>query len=178
MSPGTKVLSWMTRGISVESGIESISRIQRPLTRVDQQVARGHAGIDVETGNAIGMVVIEHQPAALLVGIVKSRRPAGRNRHVGDILKAHALRVGSRLPGRGYPLMGRPIADPRSEAAMEMEGGAVLSVILSTPEGTCPCPHVGRVHGDEEVARSTQGEQVVNLTRTGLFWLARIVGPR
>ena len=47
------------------------------LGRVTQQIARGLARVDVEAGDAIGMVVVEHQPAALLVGIVERHRIAG-----------------------------------------------------------------------------------------------------
>ena len=46
------------------------------LDRVLQQVARGLAGVDVEAGDAVGVVVVEHQPGALLVGVVE-RQGAG-----------------------------------------------------------------------------------------------------
>ena len=41
------------------------------LDRVNNQVSRSHAGVDVETGDPQGVVVIEHQPVTLLVGIKK-----------------------------------------------------------------------------------------------------------
>ena len=41
------------------------------LHRVVDQVTRGHAGIDIEAGDADGVVVVKHQPAALLVGVIK-----------------------------------------------------------------------------------------------------------
>ena len=126
---------------------------QSQLHVVLDQVARSLAGIDIEARDPPGMVVVEHQPGALLVGPVEglrsrvrdcSSRPASRTSlslrrfrvrnqvpaaiepHVGHIGHADALGVGIGVSRRGDPLVGRPVADPRGAAAMEMEGGPVL----------------------------------------------------
>ena len=47
------------------------------LCGVGDQVARCLADIDVQAGDAIGVVVVEHQPGALLVAVIVSRlRPS------------------------------------------------------------------------------------------------------
>ena len=44
---------------------------------VGQQVACSHASIDIEAGDAVGMVMVEHQPGALIVGIVEGQSALG-----------------------------------------------------------------------------------------------------
>ena len=63
------------------------------LVRVHNQITRGLAGIDVEAGDPEGVVVVEHQPVALLVGIIESHGPLTRGSHVGNVLGTHALLV-------------------------------------------------------------------------------------
>ena len=100
------------------------------LDRVVDQVTRGHAGIDIEAGDADGVVVVKHQPAALLVGVIKSLSTRTRIRHVGDVLETHALEVVARFTSGGKPLVRRPITDPGGKCPMVMDGGAVLGVIF------------------------------------------------
>ena len=76
----TQVLSWMTRGIPI-SGRPADRPGLIPVTirsgnhilfhRVCQQVRTGFTGIDIEPGDTVGMVMVEHEPGALLVGIVE-----------------------------------------------------------------------------------------------------------
>lgn len=86
------------------------------------------ARIDIEAGDAQGMVVIKHQPVALLVGVVHGIRPRARIRHVGNISEAHTRLVRSRFFGRSKPLVGGAVTHPRPEDTMEMNGSAVLGV--------------------------------------------------
>src|SRR5690606_15424236 len=44
------------------------------LDLVAKQVSGSFAGVDVQAGDAKGMVVIEHEPGALLVVVVKGQR--------------------------------------------------------------------------------------------------------
>ena len=124
------------------------------------------------------MVVIEHQPAALLVGpeerqvacagIVGGVQPphtsVGRRRtrsrcrvasnHMSGTNCTLSPLVRARFSCGGSPLVRRSIADPGGSAAVEVEGGAVLRVRRTRS-------HVGCVHGDEQVASGTCGKQVL-----------------
>ncbi len=101
---------------------------QRLLGVVGDDVGRGLAGIDVQAGDAPGVVVVEHQPGALLVGVVVGLRAVARivrgaghaqvvlpaqlaivsplrvEPHIGHVGHADALV----LPGRGIGV--RPLA--------------------------------------------------------------------
>ena len=129
-------------------------RDQSLFDRIGQNVAGGHAGVDVQAGDAVGVIVVEHQPGALLVGVIIGRRAgtgivggpgrprrngiaAGVEPHIGDVLEADALDVEGRLPGRGNPLVRRAVADPGSQSAMEVDDRPVLGV--HAPAGA-PCP--------------------------------------
>jgi len=122
------------------------------LLGVGDQVSRRHARVDVKSRYAPGMVVVEEQSRALLVGVVVGLRPgtgvvrrvrrradreagACRNRrvvvagvepHVGDIHDARARLERRRIQGWRDPLVGRSVADPGRPAAVEMEVGAVF----------------------------------------------------
>ena len=61
------------------------------LHRVVDQVPGGQAGIDIEAGDGHGVVVVKHQPAALLVGIIKGHLP--RPRIVGRSRRPYGDRV-------------------------------------------------------------------------------------
>ena len=65
---------------------------QMLLGFVGDQVAGRFAGIDAQAGDAPGVVVIEHEPGALLVGIAKGLTAvAGCRtvRYTGDIPGGH-----------------------------------------------------------------------------------------
>ena len=145
------------------------------LDGVLQDVRRGLAGVDVEPGDAVGVVVVEHQPGALLVGVIEGQRAgagivrrarrARRNDvavvvepHVGDELHTGAPLVGGRIGAGRRPLIRCAVADPRSGAAVQVQGGAVLCVVTS--ERTHARAHDGGVHRQEEVAGGA-GRQVV-----------------
>ncbi|MDH5385434.1 MAG: hypothetical protein OEY18_12060 [Candidatus Aminicenantes bacterium] len=113
---------------------------------VGQQIGGGHAGIDVEASDPEGMVVVKHQPGTLLVCIVKSHRPIAGIWHVRDIDHAHPFRVGCGFSCRGYPLVGRAVADPDRIVAMKMDCSAVFGVHFHTAVRTHPGPHDGGVH--------------------------------
>ena len=70
-SCGTKVRSWTTSGIGVGRAGDGAAGDERLLGVVGDQVAGGLAGVHVEAGDAPGVVVVEHQPRALLVGVVE-----------------------------------------------------------------------------------------------------------
>ena len=50
---------------------------QRLLGCVLDDVGRSLAGVDVQAGDAPGVVVVEHQPGALLVGVVEGHLAVG-----------------------------------------------------------------------------------------------------
>jgi len=106
-------------------------RQQLLLGVVGDDVSCGFARIDVQAGDAPGVIVVEHQPGALLVGVVEGHGPiVGRARvvHVWDRLHADALRVTGGFACWRDPLMGRAVADPGRDAAMQVQRGAVLGV--------------------------------------------------
>ncbi len=88
---------------------------QRLLGRVLDDVGRSHAAVDVQAGDAPGMVVVEHQPGALLVGVVEGHLAIGGIAivwHIRHRPHAGALRVGGVLAGGRDPLVRRAVADP------------------------------------------------------------------
>ena len=116
------------------------------LRRVGHQVAGGFAGVDIEARDAPRMVVVEHQPGTLLVGVEERNGPIARIGHVGNILDTDTFRILGDFPrGRG-PLVRRAVADPGREAAMQVQGRAVLGEVLQTMlmavsvAGTTPDP--------------------------------------
>ena len=110
---------------------------QRLLHRVGEHVAGGLAGVHVEAGDAPRMVVVEHQPRALLVGVEERLRPGARIGHVGDVADADALRDTRVLSsGGGDPLVRRAVADPRGDAAVQVQGGAVLGEAARPASGS------------------------------------------
>ena len=90
------------------------------------------------------MIVVEHEPGALLVGSVEGLRPGAWIRHVGDVLRTHAFGVARRCTSRGDPLVSRAVADPRSTAAMEMEGGPDMWWCPELPPGCTASPRAGQ----------------------------------
>ncbi len=95
-SLGTKVLSWMTSGMPMrQAGDERRWAISSVLGVIVDQVGRGLAGVDVQAGDAPGVVVVEQQPGALLVGVV-----------VGLCALARIVRRARHVAGRAGP--GKP----------------------------------------------------------------------
>ncbi len=128
------------------------------------------------------MIVVEHQPGALLVGIVKGLGPWTGIIHVGDVHNADAPRVIISLSRRGNPLMGCAVTDPGGAASVEMDGSPVLreSAYLLTRRIRIrririglgyriiinligSRPHDRGVHRNEEVARGACGKTVDKL---------------
>ena len=148
--------------------------------RVRYNVACRHSRIHVETGDPGGMVMIEHQSCAQLVGIKERqrprarivRRPRGPGRHGGmahrvephvrNVRHAGALGFGCGFSCRGIPLKNGSVTDPRRGGAVEMGRGAVLGIhfgIAVTRVGrNVPCAHVGGVDGNKEVASGAGGK--------------------
>ena len=151
------------------------------LELVGDQVTGGLAGIDVQPCDAEGVVVIEHQPGALLVGVVIGRGTVAGIGHVGDVLQTDTLGERCDLTGRGDPLVRGTVADPGSAAAMQMEVGTVLGVARAgvgldgiVAIGACAAggagigrPAAGAHHGavdrDKEVAGRADRELVGEL---------------
>ena len=168
---------------------EAAAADERLLGRVRQQVARGLAGVDVQARDAHRVVVIEHQPRALVVGVVEGLRTLRRVRpgvgHVGHVVDADAVRVAQRFTSRRNPLVRRAVADPRRDAAVQVDRGAVLRVAARGDRlsgarlaqdvglggepgrvghaGAWPRPDDRRVHREEEVARGARGQSVGEL---------------
>ena len=100
------------------------------LHRVMNDVRCNLAGIDAEAGDAHGVFVVKHQPAALLVGIIDGLVALTRIGHVGDVMETRTREVGGGILSDGSkPLPWRPVTDPGRKSAMEMQGCAVLCVI-------------------------------------------------
>ena len=105
--------------------------------RIGDQIARCLACVDVEAGDAPGVVMVEHQSRALLVGVVEGLAAVGVGRtirhteaapgcHVRNIAHADTFGIGSPLTGRGDPLVRRAVADPWRDAAMQVQCGPVV----------------------------------------------------
>ena len=87
------------------------------------------------------MVVVEHQPGALLVGVEEGHRSGARIGHVGNVAHADALGIGGVLTSRRGPLVRRAVADPGGDAAVQVQGGAVLGEAVRSASGYSP--HMG-----------------------------------
>ena len=96
------------------------------LHSIGDQVAGSFTCINVQAGDAPGMVVVEQQARALLVGIEEGYRPGARIGHVGDVANADTLWIRGVFASRGRPLVRSSIADPWGDAAVQVQGGAVL----------------------------------------------------
>ncbi len=120
------------------------------LHRVAQQVTRGLTGVHVEPRDPVRVVVVEHQPRALLVGVEEGQRTGTGVGHVRDVVHADALGVGGALAGRRGPLVRRAVADPRGRAAVQVQRGAVLLVRADAVRSEA-CAHRCRVGRDEQV---------------------------
>ncbi|WP_148208173.1 hypothetical protein [Methanosphaerula palustris] len=110
--------------------------------------------------------MVEHEPGALLVGVVEGHRPGARIGHVGDVHDTDTLRVRRVLTGRGDPLLRRAIADPGGGATMEVDVRTVLRVIHRHgvhAERAHACAHDGGVDGQEEVAAGAGGQFIGEL---------------
>ena len=157
------------------------ARHQVLLPLVGDQVPRRLAGVDVQPGNAEGVVVVEHEPGALLVGVVIGGRAVAGIGHVRDVLQAHPLGERCHLQGRGDPLVRGAVADPRGAPAVQVDGGPVLGVARAAVGlhrvvaggaraaggagvGRAGAgPHHRAVHRDEQVARGPNRELVGEL---------------
>ena len=115
---------------------ESTAVDQLLLGVVGDGVASGLTGVHVEPGDAPRVIVVEHQPRALLVAVVERRaavvvgcadlRAAVRVGHVGDVLDADALRPVGLLPGGRDPLVRGAVADPRRDPAVQVQRRTVV----------------------------------------------------
>ncbi len=136
--PGTKVRSCTISGIWSAGMIHSTVD-QRLLGFVGDQIAGSLARIDAEAGDTPGVVVVEHQPRTLLVGIVVCLAAIIRCRTVGytgyiltisgtfPTLAPLRVLVSRRISGsRADPLVRGPIADPRGDTAVQVQRGAVV----------------------------------------------------
>ena len=126
------------------------------------------------------MVVVEHQPRALLVGVVEGQRagarvvgrPGGARRdhlvrgrvepHVRHELHADAALVGRRVGAGSGPLVGSAVADPRGGAAVQVQRGAILRVVAP---GVAERPHAGAHQGrvDRQEQVGVRGQVVREL---------------
>ncbi len=99
------------------------------LGRILDDVGCSHAGVDVEAGDAPGVVVVEHQPRALLVGVVEGHLAVGGIAvviHIRHGPHAGTLRVIRVLAGRRNPLVRRAVRDPGRDAAVQVDDGPVV----------------------------------------------------
>ena len=174
------------------------------------------AALAADAGTAFqGMIVVEHHPAGLLVGPVK-RRDAGRvvrcahsrarqltgagrdhvsgcyvKPHVGHVILTGALDERGYLSGGSDPLVGRPIADPWRDAAVEMDRGAVLRVICAgrirgrriaggaqAGKRAHSGPHKGGVHRQEEIASNAGRKPVGKLDAYRFVLRGQDQGPQ
>ena len=87
------------RGADAEALEGAAGADQALLHGVGDQVAGCLAGVHVQPGDAPRMVVVEHQPGALLVGVEERLAPGAGIRHVGHVADADAL-ADSRWPRR------------------------------------------------------------------------------
>ena len=112
---------------------------------IGHQVSGGFTGVDIETGNTMGMVMVEHEPGTLLVGIEECLGSVTGTgvRHIGDIIHTYSLGIGRVFIRRGDPLVGCPVTDPRGGTSMEVQCCPVLRVIDRTCIHSlrCPSPH-------------------------------------
>ncbi len=189
VSFSTQVLSWMTRGMPISGRtFLKVPGVVPGMLTPDTLVPSDHvllngvrdhvsgclAGIDIKTRDAHGMVVIEHQPGTLRVGIEESQASAIRSvalngatgiQHVRHIPYADALGIRERLRSIGVcfssgrnPLVSIAVADPDGVVAVVVDSGPVLRVLFTgrNTRTSRPVPgtHNGFVHRQEEVTRA------------------------
>ena len=154
------------------------------LDVIDQQVAGRFTHVDVQAGEAEGVVVVEHQPAALLVAVevgadavpsrgVGEQLPGAH--HVGHIGEGRALLVGRGVASGGDPLVRRAVTDVGIQATMEVELAAVLGV--GGAPGGFAGTHEGGVHGQRQVAGGAEGQLVAEGDAHGTIPLGEDEGP-
>ncbi len=131
------------------------------LHGVGHQVAGRFTGIDVQAGDAVGVVVVEHQPRALLVRPVEGERTISRRNHVGDVGGRCALLQRRALAGGRGPLVRRAVADPRGGAAVQVQRRAVLGVVGAV--GARAGAHHRDIGRDEEIAAGADRETIGEL---------------
>ena len=153
---------------------------ERSLLRVPHQVGSRLAGIDVEPGDAVRVVVVEHEASALLVGVVEgqiARPAAGVSReHVRNVTHADAFGIGLARAVRSGPLMHRAVADPRRDSAVQVKGRTVTGVAASV--GTHACAHERAVDRQEEISTRGLGQEVRELHTDRLAALGDDRGPQ
>ena len=115
------------------------------------------------------MVVVEHQPGALLIGVVEGQRAWTGIGHVRHVDRADAHLVGGDFTGRDGPLVRRAVADPRGERAVEVQRGAVLLEILILNRAHAGA-HDGFIHRDEQVPARAGGQQVAEQDTHGFIF--------
>ncbi|VVB84274.1 Uncharacterised protein [uncultured archaeon] len=126
--------------------------------------------VDIEACKAIGVVVVEHQPGTLLVGIIKCQRSQGLASivHVRNIPHTDTFRIVGDFPCRGRPLVLRPIADPGRVASVQVKSSPVLGIIRGfCPIGALPRSHYGFIRREEKVASCASGKVVCELDAHG-----------
>ncbi len=136
---------------------------------IRQQIARRLTRIDVQTRDAVAVIVIEHQPATLLVGPVVGAYAipvAGRridDAHVRHVLEGGTFLVGSGVPRGRDPLVWRAVTDPGRDTTMKMKLCAVLRVQLRTAQGPGSCAHRACINRQEQIAAGSGAEHVDEL---------------
>ena len=130
-----------------------------------QHITGSLTAIYVQAGDAIGMVVVEHQTGALLVGVEEGHRTRTGIGHIGHVNRADTFRVGRAFGSGGRPLVGGTIADPGGDAAMQMQGGAVLGV----SSGGCadPAQGSGGIRGGAAARNDDRGGGGIQGARVG-----------
>ena len=96
---------------------------------VADEVAGSLARVDVEASDAPGMIMVEHEARALLVGVIEGRTAVIirlADIHVRDVLYADALRPLRVLARGSDPLVRGSVADPGRDAAVQMQRRAVI----------------------------------------------------
>ena len=107
---------------------QNAPRDQILLHGIGQHVGCFFTGIDVESCQTKRVVVIEHHPSALLVGVKEGHRPGFRGRHIRNIDYGNTYRVGCCVSSRCDPLILRTIADPWRHTTMQVQRRTVFRV--------------------------------------------------
>ena len=116
------------RSAEAEVGELTTGPEQALLNIVGNQVASGFTRVHIETGDAPRVIVVKHQPGALLVG-VKERLCAGAwVWHVGHVGDADTLGVIGVLACWSHPLVWCAVANPWSNAAVQVQFGTIVRV--------------------------------------------------
>ena len=116
------------RSAEAEVGELTTGPEQALLNIVGNQVASGFTRVHIETGDAPRVIVVKHQTSALLVGVKEGLCAWAWVWHVGHIGNADTLGVIGVLTSRRHPLVWRAVADPRSNATVQVKFGTIVRV--------------------------------------------------